>query len=574
MIKAKIFLGLFALPFLATGIWMLWSITTTLAEWQEMKGWERVNAHLVSGGYSSHSGDDSTTYEAYAEYTYTFNGQSYTGHRAAIGSGADNIGSFQEDLGRRLSAAQGRNIEIFVDPERPEQSVVNRDIRWAMIGFKSIFVVAFGGFGALMFFGIFRAPNEEKDLTKPEYAEKPWLANDDWQTQEIGSSSKATMYFAWGFTVLWNAISAPLPFIIWDEVWKKDNYPALLGLLFPLVGMGLLVWAIRRTLEWTRFGNVPLVLDPYPGSIGGHVGGTFEINYPYDTSAQFIVTLASVYSYESGSGKNRSQSEKVLWQDTAVAHTEVGLYGTRIVFRFDVPAGLKPSEAHHTGSDHHLWRLNLKAELPGIDIDRDYEIPVYATAQKSARLSQRAIDASETATLEMEDRNARAKIRTIPGASGEEMYYPMGRNIAPAITGMIVGACFLGPGAFMVWHEGMWIFGGIFFVIGALIFFCSLYMPINSLRVGRDSSGAIFTVRKILGIPVKHGSAMPGDIQSLVAESHFGTNSGAKHVKHYTIYANLGGKKKIVLGEGFHGTGEADAALVVIREKLGIRKKP
>lgn len=155
---------------------------------------------------------------------------------------------------------------------------------------------------------------------------------------------------AWLFAGVWNLISAAMPFIAYREVVDKGNYAGLLALVFPLVGIGLLVWAIRRTREWRRFGPAPVSLDPFPGSIGGHVGGTIDLAVPFDPAA-----------------------------------------------RFDVPEGLDESDAVKKNDRHHLWRLNLSAELPGADLDRDYEIPVYATAAASRRLSDRALSEANAA---------------------------------------------------------------------------------------------------------------------------------------------------------------------------------
>ena len=55
------------------------------------------------------------------------------------------------------------------------------------------------------------------------------------------------MWAAWGFALFWNAISGITPFIAYREIVENDNYLALVALVFPLVGIGLLVWAIRRT---------------------------------------------------------------------------------------------------------------------------------------------------------------------------------------------------------------------------------------------------------------------------------------------------------------------------------------
>ena len=162
------------------------------------------------------------------------------------------------------------------------------------------------------------------------YGDAPWLLNDKWQTESIRSDSKAAMTGAWVFAGIWNLVSVAMPFMVYDEIVEKQNYLALIGLLFPLIGLGLLGWAIVKTREWQRFGATPVVLDPFPGSIGGNVGGTVDIGLPYDSSVPFVATLTSVHSYMSGSGKNRSRRESALWQDEIVAHTEASARGTHV----------------------------------------------------------------------------------------------------------------------------------------------------------------------------------------------------------------------------------------------------
>ncbi len=589
MTKSKIFLGLFALSFLGIGIWTLISIANTLINGKKMQSWEPVQAYVLSGGYHTNRGSKSNTYKAYGEYTYTYNGQKYKSTRVQINNTSDNIGEHQREFGRKLkkTAKQKKTIEAYVNPDDSNDAVIYRDIRWGMIGFKFIFLVTFGGFGLGLLIALFRIP-KEKDPTLPLYKEKPWLINDKWQTNEIRSTAKSTMYFTWGFAILWNVISAPIPFLIIEEVLKKNNYFILLFLLFPLVGIGMLIRAIRQTMEWKKFGNAPVILDPFPGSIGGQVGGTIELKYPCNFTTQFTVTLSNIYSSTTGGSKKQKQ-EKVLWQDTAIAYTEAGIYGTRIVFRFDVPEHLKASDADKNGSKHlpfnllkninkinndsnyYLWRLNLKAALPGVDINRDYEIPVYPTGKKSVYLSQRSITVSENATLQMEERNARAKIHIKHGVHGNEMFYPMGRNISAALTGMFIGATFLGMGSFLMFYEKMYIFGGIFALIGIPLLLSFFYMCTNSLTVYKNSINEIRTVRRILGLPVKKCSLSLENISTFEKESTFGVTSGTKQVRHYTIYAPLSGHKKMILGEGFYGEGETDAAITIIKETLGIQ---
>lgn len=566
--KGKLFLFLFALPFLAVGVWMGYAIADHLLDARSMSSWQPVDARLSSAGYRTHSGDDSDTYEAYGQYAYTWDGRLYHNDRVAIAGGADNIGDYQQDLGRRLgnAMARGESITVYMDPENPADAIIDRELRWGLLGFKAIFFLVFGGVGLGLMIWVFVAPREN-DTSTPAVTDQPWLANDDWQSGMIRSSSKSTMWFSWGFTALWNLISAPLPFVVYHEVLEKDNTIALVGLLFPLIGIGLLWWAIARTMEWRRFGPAPVELDPFPGSIGGHVGGTINVNLTFDPGARFSVTLTSLHSYVSGSGDSRSRTETAKWQDVQVAHAASTANGTRLSFRFDVPEGLNESDADPVDDAYDLWRLNLKAELPGTDIDRDYEIPVYATGQQSRRLASFSIDAARADQREIDGEAIQTLFTMAQGVNGKSMLFPMFRHVYNGIVGFLIGSVFAGAGWFLAVSEGHWLMGGIFGFVGSVIALSGLYYLFNSLEVTLQGS-QLRSVRCILGIPVNRSEMRCGDFVRFERKVSMSTQTGSRHVMYYKLFALDSSGQRLVVGEGFKGAGQAAAAEAFISREF------
>jgi len=568
--KGRIFMFLFALPFFGVGVWMGYSAGSNLADAWQMQEWVAVQGTLHRAGYETHSGDDSYTYEAYADYSYEFGGQQYSNDRVAIAGGADNIGDYQQDLGGHLSDvhSRGETIVVYVDPDKPSEAILDRSVRWGIVGFKAIFLFTFGGVGLGLIIFVFRTP-KEKDLSDPKYRDAPWLANDKWQTAVIKSGSKTSMYASWAFAAFWNLVSAPLPFVIYTEVTEKNNLPALLGLLFPLVGLWLITWAVLRTLEWRRFGAAPLTLDPFPGSIGGHVGGTIDVNLPYDSNAQFSLTLTNLHSYVSGSGKNRSRKESAEWQDMQVASASSGPRGSRLSFRFAVPEDLEESAADQSEESYYLWRLNVKADLPGVDIDRDYEIPVYATGESSAALSGFAIDQARTKQNKKHLRVIESIVNLSYEAGGRAMRFPMGRNLLSGFMGLIFGSIFAGTGWYLIKYEGHPFMGGVFGLVGLLIVVSAFYFVLNSLEVLQEG-GDIRTVRRILGIPIKSGRMRRADFVRFSKKASSTTQSGKSHVIRYSISAVDRHGQTLVVGEGFTGASQADAAADFIARQFGL----
>ena len=155
------------------------------------------------------------------------------------------------------------------------------------------------------------------------------------------------------------------------------------------------------------------------------------------------------------------------------------------------------------------------------------------------------------------------------------MIYPMGRNLGPSLGGFIVGATFAAVGWWLIIEEGQRLFGSVFGGTGVLVAIGTLYSIFNSLEVAREAGG-FSTVRRVLGIPVKHSHMGSHEFVKFTKKSNFQTQSGGKHVMHYTVRAVDSSGRAVVVGEGFRGDSQAEAAMRLIGSELGLanRERP
>ena len=147
---------------------------------------------------------------------------------------------------------------------------------WAHAGFYAIFALTFGGVG---FGGIAAALAGKKKLAAQEalkagHPDAPWLWRADWAARRADDATRQTVWFAWVFATFWNLIAIPSGFLGVREALQKGNHAALIALLFPLVGIGLLAWAIRATARYRRYGVSRFELTTLPGVIGHSLVGT------------------------------------------------------------------------------------------------------------------------------------------------------------------------------------------------------------------------------------------------------------------------------------------------------------
>lgn len=553
---------LFGLPFAAVGIGLfMFLVVPTLTDWHAMKSWVPVQAELIDARLQSYRGDDSTTWEAAAHYRYEYAANTWTSDRVAVSGGADNIGSFQQDLGAELERAfrAGEPVTVYVDPQHPENAVINRELRLGLIALMGVFSLVFAVVGlAIIGAGLFGGRAQPDKAVVQANVATPWRAREEWASAQIASDTRSSARGFWFFALLWCAITAPANFAIPEEL-AKGNWPILLILLFDIVGAGLLVHAVRLTLSSRKFGSVVLTLDPHPGSIGGDVGGYVDVPVPHDPALPFHVSLACTRTWVSGSGKNRSTHHDVKWQDEKWLLAEpLDATHSRLWFHFEPPAALPVSEA--PSNDYTHWTLNLAAELPGLDLARSYELPVFATGQRSS-----AVVAARVRVSLVQDASAiEALTQLTPVPGGAAMTFRAGRQWRAALVSLLaVGGLFGGGGVAMLLnsdHDLVALFmGGVFSLVGLLGALLGIWWLGNGLAV-EASDGGVQIRRWLFGIPFMHHEIARAQIHGVGLSRGSTTTTGTRTVVHYDLVLKCADGKLHGIGDGFRGSSQATMA--------------
>jgi len=188
----------------------------------------------------------------------------------------------------------------------------------------------------------------------------------------ILGNTRSNLRTSWFFSVVWNAISAPLLFIIPQEY--ERNHLAAIGLLFPVIGVGLLTWAVTTTLRWRRFG--PSRFEMSPATLGGQLSGTIHTRFNGVQSIR--VTLKLTCLDRITRGQDNDTRENIIWREEyVVPEGQVGLggLGASIPVRFTIPADARETTAVGK-SDGIVWVLAAEANLPGVDFKEDFDVPV------------------------------------------------------------------------------------------------------------------------------------------------------------------------------------------------------
>ena len=553
-----LFCGVFAA--LGIGFFIVGAIPM-ISGWVEAKSWQQVPADLISYKLKTNYGDDSETYKITASYSYQYLGQRHTSSKVSFSSGSDNIGSYHQDMNARLAAVErGSNfLRVWVNPKMPSEAVIDRDMRWGLLLFKSLFLFIFGGVGLGGLYLMYRFRNAGEVLPNAD-PDRPWTNFAEWNNATILSNAKTgTLTLLW-FAIFWNVISFPMSFLIVEPL-SEGNYLVLLVLLFPLAGVYLAWLWYKSYRSFKRVGLTPLTLDPYPASIGGQIGGVISVaTYLSGLSDSAKITIRNIRSYETGSGKNRRTSEKILYEKTMVPSIEHTAQGMEIRFCFDLDDDLPVSEPP-LELPRKTWQINFTATSgDGVEIDRNYnDVPVFATSKASSINDVQAYAITSRATLDAHKKLVESVLDLQPAERGYRLFFPAYQHKSMLVF-VVAGLIFFGVGIavpHIVFNIAFPFIGGLFTLVG-------VYAFANSLEVRIGAEG-ITSKRSLFGYQFKPKFVPSYSLKSFEKKVSSSSTSDKKTVTYYRIIAKGSEGEKAVVAKDLVGIQEADAAIEKLR---------
>lgn len=552
-----IFGSFFAVP--ALGIFMV-SVVLSVSESIQMKSWHSASAIIQSAdiGYYQ-GGEGGTTYLAKARYQYQVDGITYNNSRVQISSGSDNIGSFQKDVAGKLRAnyANGEPVTIYYNPKNPADSIIYRELRWGLLLFTSMFVLLFGGAGfGVMYWG-WRGNKTNVSL---QTSSEPWLSEVNWMNNTIYSDSKSGFISLAIIAVFWNAISWLFVFVGLEDAYKDEGLMVtLIILMFPAAGLGILYLAIKSWKQWRKFGRTPLVLSPFPGQVGGDVGGTIQFQQRLPDQDEYLATLSLLRSYTTGSGDDKETEEELVWHKEGLAKLKQVLTAdveSELKFRFKTHDNL-PESNTGTSSDYYIWRITI--ENKQIGLIHNFDIPVFNVAGQALSGIDRQEYSSVSDRPNTTDNRRNQKVsmeKYLPfkdsrGSFSDQsvIHYPLFRKVALNSLFALIGGFFFAVGIYLWFEKDAPAIMGMFFCfLGGLACLAGLYGMSHSLTITM-ANNRLEVVKTILGLSIKRHSHNYSEVKSVISKELYRSNSGNKHSIHYNILAVLDNGKKIKLAE-------------------------
>jgi hypothetical protein len=413
---------------------------------------------------------------------------------------------------------------------------------------------------------------------RARHPDEPWLWNEAWADGRIHCSNRSSLVVAWVFAVCWNAISWPLAYQVPGEL-ERGNPAVWLALLFPLIGLGMLVWALRATLRWRRFGSSVFEMTTHPGVLGGELSGRLRAGDGLFEAREFGLRLSCIRRYVTGSGKSRSTHEDVLWTEDATLSPRAltrGPSGVELPLGFALPYDCRPSDPVES-NDRILWRLEVRADVPGVDYAARFELPVFVTSESAPRRTRAALarERGGAQTLPAGPLPSGIVVRPHP-QGGTEIVLPAGRHPRLALAVTLFAALFAGAGALCVEGGGPLVLSLVLAFFGALTTWGALRLWLRSVRVIVRSDAVELVARMPWGTRSKRILA------SEIGAVDLGIGMRAGHTSYWDLWlrprGESGGGGRARSGTRIAASvadkGEAEQLLAVISAELGERPPP
>jgi hypothetical protein len=393
---------------------------------------------------------------------------------------------------------------------------------------------------------------------KQAHPDEPWLWRPQWAAGEIHSSAKPGAIAVCAIALFWNAIALPsaVPTVLAHNLRQEPKFAWFA--LFPIVGFGLIAWAIHLLLRWNAYGDSRFAMKSVPGKIGGTLDGSIHVARGVEPMRR--VTLKLVCINHSSSGN--SSSERPLWSD----ESEVAAGGDG-----SIPvAFLIPPECRSTDDtnfrDRIYWQLNALSPGGIVNYKSSFEVPVFQIGETSAQAAEVVDLRTRRDQRVSEFRPQGSAIRFGPTADGHaEIYFRPFRNPS-VILGLLGFLAIWSASTYVIFKEhAPLIFRIVWPVFEAILVLWVVSMMFGSTTV-LIGDGELKMTWRFCGIRVstrRVPSSEARDVRSIA-----GMTAGTTVYRR--IQVRYGQRGELNFGDGIKDPIEADWLATRIGEALGV----
>lgn len=399
----------------------------------------------------------------------------------------------------------------------------------------------------------------------------PWLDRQAWKNGRIASREEGSWKLVAVVALIWNVFTTTITALVLLDHRPDFPDPLYFILLFPAVGL-LLAWkAYQQFRQWRRYGPLKLTLDPYPGNIGGDVGGYLTLAARPAELVDLEVNVSCVRVTIGRNSHKSSRTESVKWRSRVNSRVDMAANGSRISFRVEIVPDLPDSEPAE--GERIEWLLYLHSKQAGLECS--FEIPVFDTG--FAEQSRLLVDAAPQKIAQHQFPARSVRVQRRP--DGLELIYPSTRNSNGLWIAILFGSGFFAVGLWLGYQtvtgfSRQMLFSAaltgfmclIFGSIGLVIMLGSLYLKFNELRVliGRDT----VTTRRSIG-PWRWIYSSPiSKVRKVGKYISMQSRQGASSTVHYSITGYTDGRD-LALGDAINGQLLADGLLQLIADEFG-----
>jgi hypothetical protein len=490
---------LFGLPFIIAGLAIGWFLYFPgISSWWSARGWEEVPCWIEKAEMKASRGSKGgTTHKTEARYRYRYHGRTFHSEEVSLTGGSDNIGDFQQKAQAQIRAFVGRDkpFRCYVNPAKPAQAVLFRELRWGLLLLMSIFPMIFPLVGFLVSGGGAwearkAALGRKLELRHPG---EPWRWRSEWSGETI-QASKNGLPLLLGVAGWILLIQGPLALAILVSGELSKSLLAALGLLPSVLTLIPLFFAWQRFKTHSALGSTSLWLKQTPVRPGGVLEGELRFERVLSPREVIQARLLCQRKITRRTGKSTSTSTENLWEHTqtlSASEARREMTGTALPLRVEIPPGLPcavvQDAAFITGSGElHEWCLEVSPANGGKAAV--LLLPVFVTGEQ-AKLAKsdtnHEVEAIIPSTEQLVERLKKARMQVEFDADGLPTLFvcPPGRFRFLGLFLLIFGSIWCLVFLVLVSQGAPWIFRIVWGITSPLILGIGLWTLLHHRRV-------------------------------------------------------------------------------------------